>query len=83
MQKKAMGPAAPATRGSGTTPLRHSSAPAAVAKESAPKRAAEVGAAELVMKPLTYDLIEIIPGFIVGMVLIILFSKPGDRTAGN
>ncbi len=37
----------------------------------------------LVMKPLTYDLIEIIPGFIVGMVLIMLFSKPVDSTAGN
>jgi len=30
----------------------------------------------LFMKPYTYDLLEIIPGFIVGMVLIILFSKP-------
>jgi len=30
----------------------------------------------LVMKPLTYDLLEIIPGFIVGMVLIFVFSKP-------
>ncbi len=30
----------------------------------------------LFMKPLTYDLLEIIPGFIVGMVLIFLFSKP-------
>ncbi len=29
----------------------------------------------LFMKPLTYDLLEIIPGFIVGMVLIIVFSK--------
>jgi len=30
----------------------------------------------LFMKPLTYGLIEIIPGFIVGMVLIIAFSQP-------
>ena len=30
----------------------------------------------LVMKPLTYDLLEIIPGFIVGMTLILLFRKP-------
>jgi sodium/proline symporter len=29
----------------------------------------------LFMKPLTYDLLEIIPGFIVGMALIIIFSK--------
>jgi len=30
----------------------------------------------LFMKPYTYDLLEIIPGFLVGMVLIIVFSKP-------
>jgi sodium/proline symporter len=30
----------------------------------------------LFMKPYTYDLLEIIPGFIVGMALIILFSRP-------
>jgi len=30
----------------------------------------------LYMKPYSYDLLEIIPGFIVGMVLIIAFSKP-------
>ena len=30
----------------------------------------------LFMKPYTYDLLEIIPGFIVGMALIIIFSKP-------
>jgi len=30
----------------------------------------------LFMKPLSYDLLEIIPGFIVGMVLIITFSRP-------
>jgi len=35
----------------------------------------------LVMKPLTYDLLEIIPGFIVGMVLIFLFSKPKSLEA--
>jgi SSS family solute:Na+ symporter len=30
----------------------------------------------LFVKPYTYDLLEIIPGFIVGMALIFLFSKP-------
>jgi len=30
----------------------------------------------LFMKPYTYDLLEIIPGFLVGMILIIVFSKP-------
>ncbi len=30
----------------------------------------------LFMKPLTYDLLEIIPGFTVGMILIVIFSKP-------
>jgi sodium/proline symporter len=30
----------------------------------------------LFMKPFTYELLEIIPGFIVGMVLILFFSKP-------
>ncbi len=30
----------------------------------------------LFMKPYTYDLLEIVPGFLVGMILIIAFSKP-------
>jgi sodium/proline symporter len=34
----------------------------------------------LFMKPYTYDLLEIIPGFLVGMVLIIVFSKPGETS---
>ena len=36
------------------------------------------------MKPYTYDLLEIIPGFIVGMVLIIAFSQPeAAKPSGN
>ena len=30
----------------------------------------------LFVKPYTYDLLEIVPGFLVGMILIIVFSKP-------
>jgi Na+/proline symporter len=32
----------------------------------------------LFMKSYTYDLLEIIPGFLVGMILIIVFSKPEE-----
>jgi len=34
----------------------------------------------LFMKQYTYDLLEIIPGFIVGMALILIFSKPKSST---